>query len=244
MPKLNAVNALVTGKKSEVEKGVMEVYKAIQKPDLFDGFSRTYRPLNDEDADQLPPENKRVQLTAGEAITACQKAWSELWDLTATQDAGNTHAKAKIECVPEAGELPVTTLLFLEKQINNVESFVSKLPTPDPGEEWSRDPITDLYKTDPIETVRTKKVVKTHVAYPATPEHPAQTQVYNEDVPAGRWTRVLFTGRIPARSKNEILARLKILKEDIKLAREKANLTDVDRKKIADSLFAYVFAGQ
>jgi hypothetical protein len=243
MPKLNQINALLTGRKGEAEKAVTEVYKLIQKESLFDGRSRTYKPHDEENGERLPAEQQRVQQRVKDLIGDVTAKWTELWDLTLTQDTANQTAKADIVVDGQTilKDVPVTTLLFLEKQVNDVETFVSKLPTPDPAEEWEHDPNTDLLKTRPLFSVRTKKVPRNHVKAEATKEHPAQVEVYYEDVQVGAWTQTLFTGRIPAQEKNAILARLKKLKDALKLAREQANLIEVQPKKAAESLFGYIF---
>lgn len=53
-PKLCEVIAVASGKKGDVEKAVTEIYHKFQKPDLFDGLQRTYRPRTD-DGESLPP---------------------------------------------------------------------------------------------------------------------------------------------------------------------------------------------
>jgi hypothetical protein len=67
-----------------------------------------------------------------------------LWNLVFTQDTGNQSARADIVVDGKVvlANVPVTSLLFLDKQVNDLETFVSKLPTPDPAEEWTHDPNT------------------------------------------------------------------------------------------------------
>ncbi len=245
MPKLNQINALVTGRKSETEKGVTELYKLVQKESLFDGRSRNYKPHDEENGERLPAETQRVQQTVKDLTAQAAEKWAELWDLTFTQDTANQQAKADI-VVDERTLLsgvPVTTLLFLEKQVNDVESFVSKLPTPDPAEEWEHDASTDLLKTRPTNSVRTKKIPRNHVKAEATKEHPAQVEVYYEDVQVGTWTQIQYTGRITAQQKNAILGRIKKLKDAIKLAREQANMMEVEKQKLGGELLAFIFGG-
>lgn len=241
--KLNQVNALVSGRKSEVEKKITEVYHLIQKDALFDGLTRTYKP-KDENGDQLPAERKLVQQKVKTIIDSATSIWTELWDLVHTQDVGNQAAKADVVVngVTVLPQVPVTTLLFLETQLTHLQTFVSKLPTPDPSEEWEYDLNTDLLKTKPTLTVRTKKVPRNHVKAEATKEHPAQVEVYQEDTQVGTWTQILYTGRIPAQKKNEVLTLVKELRDAVKLAREQANNLDQKLVKIGKNIFDFVFA--
>ena len=241
-PKLCEIIAVVSGKKGEVEKSVTGVYHTFQKPELFDGLSRTYRPRT-EDGEQLPSEGKQPQLRAKDLIAEGCKKWIELFDLTLTLDSGNCEAKSNVEvdgqvvCVG----VPVSTLLFLEKQLSNIHAFVSKLPTPDPAEVWVYDQQQDMLTTAVRQTARTKKVQKPLVLFPATKEHPAQTQLVTEDVVAGDWSQTLFTTRIPADEKNRMLERVTKLQDAVKVARERANSIEVEKRKMGEAFLGFVF---
>jgi hypothetical protein len=241
-PKLCEIIAVVSGKKGEVQKKVTEHYHLFQKGELFDGLSRTYQPRTD-DGEMLPPENKQPQMKAKDLIADGSARWKELFDLTLTLDQGNCTAKGDIvvDDVPLATNVPVTTLLFLEKQVSDIHAFVSKIPTPDQAETWAHNEQQDMLATPVRKTARTKKVQKPLVLYPATPEHPAQTQLATEDVIAGDWSQTLFTTRIPAQQKNEMLDRISKLADAIKVARERANSTEVEKKKMGEPILGYVF---
>jgi hypothetical protein len=73
--------------------------------------------------------------------------------------------------------VPVSYRLFLEKQLADVSGFVRKLPVLDASETWNLDPSTDAWKTEPVRTIRTKKVPRNHVKAEATENHPAQVEV-------------------------------------------------------------------
>jgi hypothetical protein len=241
-PKLCEIIAVVSGKKGEVEKAVTEKYHLFQKGDLFDGISRSYRPRQ-EGGEALPSEQKQPQLRAKDLAADAVGRWTELFDLTLTLDHGNAVARGEITIGDNviAIDVPVPTLLFLEKQLENVKAFLSKLPVPDPAEVWTYDGQQDMLATGGRETARTKKTQKPLVLFPATKEHPAQTQLITEDELAGYWTQTLFTTRIPAQVKNEMLERVGKLLDAVKTARERANASEVDKKRIGGALLNYVF---
>jgi len=243
MPKLNQINAIVSGRKGEVEKAVTEIYKLIQKDVLFAGRERTYRPMDEVNGQKLPPESQRVQQRADDLIRQAREKWADLWNLILTQDSGNQFARADVVVDGQVilSQVPVTFLLFLDKQVNDLETFVAKLPTPDPAEEWSHDPNTGLLRSRTTESVRTSKEPTVIVRYEATKEHPAQTELFTKDIPVGTWSQILYSGCIPADRKNTILARVRKLQEAIKLAKEQANLLEVERQKLAENVFAFVF---
>ncbi|MEV4803277.1 hypothetical protein AB0K18_25010 [Nonomuraea sp. NPDC049421] len=242
MTKLNQILAVEKGVKSDVQRKVTDAYHQIQKAPLLSGLSRTYQPIDDE-GEQLPPESTRVQVQAEEVLKGVGTTLTRLFDVTATKDWANCEAKASVRVDGEVllEDVPVTYLLFLEKQLTDVYTFVSKLPALDPAETWSRDEATDTWRTDPVKTTRTKKVPRNHVLAEATEKHPAQVQVYNEDVVVGYWTKVAFSGALPQRRVNELLTRVQKLQDAVKYAREEANGTQVADRKIGDKVFTYLF---
>lgn len=242
MGKLNQVIAVVAGKKANTVKVVTEAYHQIQKAPLFDGISRTYQPKK-EDGDQLPPESKSIQVRAGDLIAKARAAWTEMFNVVATQDWANCTAKSDVSIDGQVilKDVPVTHLLFLEKQLKDVEAFVGKLPTLDPSETWLYNDAADHYATPPSETVRTKKVPKAFEASPATKEHPAQVQVFHEDIVEGFWKTTKFSGALPAKEKNEILERVRRLHEAVVKAREDANSVDVTQVSVGKEVFDYLF---
>ncbi len=245
MAKLNQIIAVVSGKKSRCQKALTEVYKQLQKPTLFEGISRTYHPL-DEEGETQPPERKNVQYGARAAISQAREVLTELFDATATQDYANCEARADVVVDGAAvlKQVPVTHLLFLEKQLTDLHTFVATLPTLDPAESWRWDENADCYATAPTLSNRTKKIPRSHIMYEATKEHPAQVEMYHEDVKVGEWKTVRFSSALAAQEKNEILLRLRKLQEAVKFAREEANARDVNDIRLGNKVLDFVFGAQ
>ncbi|RBQ14975.1 hypothetical protein DP939_37960 [Spongiactinospora rosea] len=243
MTKLNQILAVEKGVKSDVQRKVTDAYHQIQKTPLLSGISRVYQPIDDE-GEQLPPESTRVQVQAEAVLKGVGEVLTRLFDVTATKDWANCAAKADVLVDGSVllADVPVTYLLFLEKQLTDVHAFISKLPTLDPAETWAQDEHTEAWRTEPVKTTRTKKVPRNHVLAAATDKHPAQVQVYNEDIVVGYWTKVAFSGALPQRRVNELLARVQKLQEAVKYAREEANGTEVVDQKIGQKVFGYLFA--
>jgi hypothetical protein len=244
MPKLNQINAIVSGRKGETEKAVTEIYKLVQKDVLFAGRERTYRPIDEVNGQKQPPESQRVQQRADDLIRQAVAKWTDLWNLIYTQDLGNQQAKADVIVDGKTllPNVPVTFLLFLDKQVNDLETFISKMPTPDPSEEWAHDPNSGLLRSKATESLRTSKEPTVIVKYEATEKHPAQTELFTKDVPIGTWTQIMYSGCIPTDRKNALLERIKKLQDAVKTAKEQANLLEVEKQKIADAVLGYVFS--
>src|SRR5262249_2064167 len=218
-------------------------HHALQKPALLAGISRTYRP-KDEEGEQLPPEATKVQMKAEEIIRRTVDILVELFDVTATKDYTNGKARADVVVdgkVP-LGAVPVTYPLFLEKQLVDLPTFVKKLPVLDASETWAHDASADCWATEPVQTAKTKKIPRNHVKAEATDKHPAQVEVYHEDVVVGYWKTVKFSGALPQKRVNELLARVEKLQHAVKFAREEANDHAAEEQKVGRTVLNYLFA--
>jgi hypothetical protein len=242
MPKLNQIIAVANGKKTQCQKLVTEVYHRLQKDVLLKGIARSYKP-KDEDGDRLPSESKQVQYRVGDALKDAAAAFTELFDTLAVQEYANCGAKADVvvDGATLLKDVPVTYLLFLEKQLIDIHTMIEKLPTLDPGEEWVFSDAQNCWATKPAETTRTKKVPKNHVLAEATDKHPAQVQVFTEDVLVGYWTTINYSGAVPEREKRDILERVKKVQEALKYAREQANSIEAPSQKVGEPVFTYLF---
>jgi hypothetical protein len=242
MARLNQIIAVEKSVKSQSFQELTEAHHALQKPTLLSGISRTYRP-KDEEGEVLPPESTRVQVRGEEILRQTAAVLTKLFDVTATKDW--TNCKAMADVVVDGNVLlarvPATYLLFLEKQLVDLHTFVKKLPVLDPAETWSFDAAAGCYATEPTQTVKTKKVPRNHVKAEATEKHPAQVEVYYEDVIIGYWRTVKFSGALPAKQVNDMLERVEKLQQAVKFAREEANNADVDEQKLGEKVFHYLF---
>lgn len=243
MTKLNQMVAVQQGVKSRAQSVIDSVYHRLQKTPLFDGLTKTYQPRDDEDV-RYPDEGIKVQLKSWELLDEAAAAWARMLDVAATVDTTNTTVAVPVIVDDEelTPALPVTTLLALEKQLTNVHTLISKLPVQDPSKDWRLDPASDAYAAEPVQSFKTRKVLRNHVKAEATDRHPAQVDVYSEDVVQGTWTRVDFTGALPAARKRELLERVDKLAAAVKFAREEANSTEVVDVTFGKAVFDYLLA--
>ena len=242
MTKLNQVIAIEKGVKSRVYGAITRSHKESQKAEPFNGFAKTYR-RRDEDGVDHPPEKKKVQLIAEDVLSDIARHATELFDVTATKDWANCEARADVVIAGRTliEQAPATYLIFLEKQLSDIRTFVEKLPSLDENEDWTKDPNSSLFKTEKITTHRTKKVQRPIVLYDATEHHPAQTQMITEDVIGGWWDTVKHSGAVPVPRKKQLLDRVDKLIKAVKFARETANDTEITERKVGESVFDYLF---
>lgn len=239
---LHTITAVMKGTKERIYSAVTELHKESQKADAYTGIAKTYQKAS-EDGEEFFEAPKRVTRTATDTLSQIALLSTEVFDLTLRQETANTTAFADVivENTPLLIHIPVTYLMFLEKQLLDIRTMVAKLPVLDENKEWSVDGTTGLYRAPDIRTHRTKKVPKVVVKYPATVEHPAQTELLQEDVIAGYWTTVLTSGAMPQTRKDELLRRVNLLITATKTAREKANEAQVDDLQVGGAIFGYLF---
>jgi hypothetical protein len=241
--KLHQVNALLTSRKTRAQRNITDAHHTLQRTPLLSGVSRSYRPRDDE-GEQLPPENNLVQTRVDQVLDQVAAEMVSLFDLQVCQDLGNAEATADV--IVGGGVLltkvPVTFLLFLDKRLADLRTIVEKLPVLDASEEWSWDEARMCWRSAPATTFRSKKVQRNHVLSEATDRHPAQVQVFSEDVPVGTWTTVKLSGAVPATRRRALLARVDALIDAVRVAREAANEIEVPAVPVGQRVMAYLFA--
>jgi len=243
---LNAIIAVEKGVKSKADKILTDAHQRQLKAPLLSGLYRTYKPVDEENGDKLPDEQNYPQVQVVDVLEDVQKAMSRLFDVTLTKEFANTEARADVILgdLVLLSDVPVTYLLFLEKKLVDLRTFVSKLPTLDPSEVWRWDRNVGAYATDPVETIRTQKKVEPFVKWaPPSPEYtqPAQVEVVTKDVLVGKWSQRKFSGAIPADDRREMIERVDRLTEAVKMARERANTMEVQNAEAGQVVFDYLF---
>ena len=241
--KLNQIIAVEKGVKAKVQSDIDLIYKAVQKPASFDGQTKTYKKKTEDDED-VPPVKQNVQVVASIALKDIATRWTELFDVTVQKDLANCGARADVEVGGQVllKDAPVTYLLFLEKQLTDLYTIVSKFPTLDPAEIWTFDTNTGLHRTEPTLTTRTKKVQRALVLHPPTVEHPAQTQLITEDVSVGTWELTRYSGAMTVPEHRKILARIVQLQNAVKAAREEANMVQAPQVSAGTSIFNWILS--
>jgi len=240
MLQLNQVIAVVAGKKTRI-RSLTEAHHSWTQETIH-GFVKTYTPKDDE-GDQLPAEGKIPELDVGKTITQVTDGLADFWDIVATQETGNTGATGSIIVGGDVllEHVPVCVLLFLEKQLTDIHTFVKNLPTLPLGREWKYDPNRGYYRTESTDSLRTQKVPEPIVKYDATPEHPAQTELHMADKVVGTWSTQFFSTAIPTDERAAILKRVEDLQDAVKSAREKANSINVEPVKLGELLLGHIF---
>lgn len=237
--RLSQVLAVEKGIKQKLNTEGGELHKANQKADSFNGMVRKYE-KSAEDGEDLPSEHKKVVSSAKDNIRKFATLWADLVDVTATKDFGNMQATGKMELGDGTLEVPVPHLIWMEKQLDDLKTFLDNLPELAQDRDWTFDENKGLYKSEAVKTSRTKKVPKVIVMYEATDKHPAQVQLQNEDIVAGFWETTHLSGAIGRTEKKELLEKVEKFRNSVKQAREEANTVSVTRKYLGSILVEHL----
>ncbi len=244
--RLNQILAVRNSVNNDTRQSLTRRHRLLANKALLSGQARTYTPHDDDDFVH-PSESTKVQVSAEAELRAIASELTRLFDINACLDWTNQLARADVVITSGAEpfvllrDVPVTYLLFLEKQLVHIETLVRNLPLLDPAEQWQHDPATDGYKSDPVGSVKSKKVRRNHVLAPATDRHPAQVESFTEDVPIGKWSTIKYSGALPASRVNALLGRVLSLSQAVKFAREQANQTEVVDVRPGKAVFDFLF---
>jgi hypothetical protein len=238
--KLHQFLALQADAKGRGEGDLTKAFQAVDKTALLSGVSKTYASRT-EDGYQLPAEGTKLQLRVPVIMADAIPAMIRQFDIQATVDGGNQIAKADVVVngVTVLTDVPVETLLFLEKKMVNLVQFIEKLPVVDEAEDW--EDAGDLsFKSRPSVKARTDKVPERFVKAAATDKHPAQVEILYLDQPVGDWTTIKFSGAITPARKRDLLSKVQLLQSAVKVARAEANSTEVTDRKIGQQIFDFL----
>jgi len=241
MGKLHELLAVESDVKGLQKKINSETEKAFEdKNKYFEGKVKTYVAFDSNDKDCPETEKKFPVYTVKEKIAYHLDHFQKLVDVIHQQETTNTLAKADVILVDEDGNeetlltnVPVVSLLNLERELGELRRVMGKTPTLDPAMNWDKDSSTEnWFKTTPISRTRKRNQKKAIVLYPATDKHPAQTQLIDEDIPVGVFSEEFISSCITPTEKSSFLSKLDKLIVGVKKARARANQADASTDKI------------
>lgn len=131
----------------------------------------------------------------------------------------------------------------LKKRLAEIHALVAAAPTLDPAKGFEPDDQrpTGVYKARTMTARRTRKETVPIVLYPATPEHPAQTQLVQRDVEVGTITTQEWSGAMSVVDKADMLERCEDVQRAVEKALARANDIVVEKIEIGRKLLDYVF---
>lgn len=244
MAKLHQILAVESDVRNQAQKDLTTAHHGLQKAEMLLGQQRKYQPKS-EDGEKLPAEGNLLQTRVPRVIQETANILTRMFDVTATRDYGNMDAKADVvvDGVTLVKDAPAPYLLWLEKKLADVHTFVCKLPTLPADTEWEWDSNQMCYRNaNEIKTHRTTKIEDFKVIVPATEQHPAQIAKIVKDEVSGYWTTLKYSGAVKVEEVAAMKERVELLMKEVKYAREKANQVEVTDMKLGAGVMKFIFA--
>lgn len=228
--------------RERTRKELTALHHAAQHPPTFMGSTKEMQSTNEEVPSEAPEINL-PPMRASELLERVRTILVEAWDLMATRDRSNMDAKADIvvDGRTYAADVPVSTLLSLEKAFTDLRTLISGMPVRDPSKLWKLDGDLGFFRSPEERRPKTRKTIKPIELYPATDRHPAQVQALSSDEIVGQFITVSFSGALSVQEKQSYVDRVNRLIDAVRAARAEANRTEVTDVSIAADLLAYVF---
>lgn len=249
MAKLHELLAVEGQLKGQAQATRTELAATFEKKrHLFEEKVTVFQPV-EESAEAKREQQSDIQTSVRKELDWIKDIWAKALDVSLQVQEGCTAARADV--VLDNGMIvmrnaPVLALLELEKRAGEFQELVSAVPTLDPAKGFSLDAQrgSGIYKAREVSKTRTRKAQRPLVLYPATPEHPAQTQLITEDVAVGTVVEQEWSSLITPTEKADMITRAEELRRAIKKARMRANdATAADSLKFGADLLGYVFTG-
>ena len=243
MGKLHELLAVEPDLKSEAQRLASKV-KALfsEGKGKLIGQIRTYQPL-EEGGQDFVDEITEMATTVDDELADWEVAFSGWLDAAIQKEITNqeTGADVVLDGMTLFENMPATALLNLEAKLVEIRQVFKQIPTNDPTESWSRDVDLGCFVSRPRTTYKAKKMLRNHVKAEATKEHPAQVEVYTEDIRVGTWTTIIHSGMVTPVEKQNRLKRIDLLIRAVKQARQRANSIEITDVHLGRKLFAYIY---
>lgn len=250
MAKLHELLAVESGLLTTAKKINDETVRTFNKRDEhFVASVKATEHFDEEDAKKLNTvETKEMITTVIERLGYGVGPNVRALDVFFQKEATNQKAVADLVVgdVVLAKDVPATVLLGLETKVAELRTVYEAIPTLAPGPTWMLDadrPKGVFVSSHPDVTFRTRKTVRPIIMAPATQHHPAQVQAVSEDVPVARIITQHWSGMLTSAQKAALLERVDRLLRGLKRARQRANNTEADTRKIGADLFNYIHEG-
>jgi len=248
MAKLHELLAVGTNLENQANKTRTDLMATFEKKrHLFEQKLVTFK-SSEEGVSAVTEAQSDIQTTVNKEVEWIGNILSKDIDVGHQIDIANTQAKADIVTEDDeviAKDVPATSLLQLEKRLKQVHELLVAIPTLDPAKGFSQDENREkgIFKAREVLKSRTKKVNKPLVLFPATKEHPAQTQLVTEDVSVGTIQEQEWSAMLTPATKSDLIERCEVLTRAVKKARARANELELDVKshKIGKKLLDYLF---
>jgi len=245
MGKLHELLAVEADRKKASDNLVAESIKTFKKENLFSGSVKRTEMFDSEEA-EISDEVLKLETTVDENLKYSLNALVKYWDTVAQKDATNMTAIADVvidgKVLVEA--VPATTLLGMEKKINELRNLYNAIPTLPPGINWVADETqekTGVYRNaNDLETLKTMKDIDFRTIAEPTKEHPAQVAQVSITKNIGRFVTTKWSGMVTPYEKAKRITNIERLLSAVKKARQRANSVKTVDIKVGQAMMDFI----
>jgi hypothetical protein len=227
----------------QFNKMVLEAQHVFGKRELFEGYTKCLQMFNADRQNEEATEVKAVSYTVEKKLDYLSKFAIDYFDAFLQKEASNQLAKADIviEDVVIAKDVPACALLGFEDKLLKLRNVLDSIPTLAPGVDWIETDEVGVYK-DKNQVVRgkTEKSKQFKEVAPPTTQHKAQVEVWDFDMPVGRYVETKMSGTLTPSRKSQLIGRCDKLIQAVKTARQRANAVETSNQIIGDIFWEYI----
>lgn len=250
MPRtLGEVVAIEKAARQSANKSTARIFQDIQRKEPLTGFSQVYTPnvYDPSGRNDKPPKGDKLQLRSEEALSELARLLTPALDLSAAKDYANCHATADLVVGDDVilHDVPVTFLLSLEHQLQEVVGFFRALQVYDLSKDWVWDAEDNSYRTRAPEVrLSEEKGQKSLVLLEPTQYQAGQAIPVPDNKREGKWEITYFSGAVSRQRKAELVERGEAVLAAVKQARERANRAHADQQDVGDPLLSFMLTGR
>lgn len=226
--KLHQLLAVESDLEGKYKRICDETVKVFGKGSMFTGYIRKLELFDDSDKTAYPDEHLHMATTVKERLDYNDESVVDYFDAILQKEATNQTAVADLvigETVIGKA-LPATFLLGMESRLKNLRAVYEAMPTLQVGIDWKRSETKgeDVWEqVHPEEKLKTKMMVQHQVLVDPTPQHRAEIEKWEEQIPVGKFVKNIWCSMITSEEKSDVLGRIDKLINAVKKARQEAN---------------------
>jgi len=248
MAKLHEVLAVMTDLETTAKNVRDEaIVTFTKKPTHFTGYHKTLKMFDEarKAEEDGAEDHKAIVTTVKRKLDYMTSSQVKYLDALWQQESTNQKAKADLIVGDKViiKDAPAVFLLALESRLKAVRAVFEKIPTLDPGIEWTVDESQGdgVFKSvHPETSQKQEKQIRHQVLVQPTEHHPAQIEKWFENVVVGTYSTIRYNGTISPGVKSDYLKRIDELIQATKQARQRANSTKVEKEHVVKALFEYI----
>lgn len=217
-----------------------------KKPDHFQGQVRSVNYLKEDRQNENTVDEKKLVTTVDERLDYALNHVGRYWDAVLQKEATNQEAVADLQFRGKtiATAVPATFLLGMEDRLKKLREVVAAIPTLNPSLDWTEDTSEGkgVFAAKAPTQMKTEKKLEFITVAQATDKHPAQVKEWTADVNVARIETEHTSGMWTPARKAQVLTNLDELSQEVKRARQRANLVEVKKVNAAAAMIEAILS--